>query len=132
MGIDHQMRNCPLRLKFQQLIALEKQGANTLGVNSVELQELDNPEVAITLTRVARVKAGLPLEDKEVKEPEPRQPKTQADWEKEERIRKEFIAFTEEINKENEMARQAEEELQRAVTADLEANALEGPILDGD
>ena len=79
LGTDHQMRNCHLRLKFQQMLAAEKQRTNSVGVNSVELQELDDLEVATILTRAARVPAGLPLEDKEVKEPEPRQPKTQAD-----------------------------------------------------
>lgn len=132
MGIDHQMQNCPLRLKFEQLLASEKQGTNTVGVNSVELQKLDDPEVAAIVMRVARGRAGIPLVDKELKELEPRQPKIQADWQKEERLWNEFIAFTEEIDRENELARQAEEELQRANKADLEANTLEGPTLDKD
>lgn len=98
----------------------------------MELQEIDDQEVATILTRAARVQAGLPLEDKEVKEPKPQQPKTQADWEKEERLRKEFIAFIEEIYRENQLARQAEEALQKANTADLETNAPDGPVLDDD
>ena len=81
-----------------------------MGVDSVELQECDDPEVATILTWAARVRAGLPLEDKEMMEPNPQQSKRQAHWEKEERLRNEFIAFTE-INRENELARQAEEEL---------------------
>ena len=70
------MRNCHLRAKFQQLVAAEKQGANTVGVNNVELQELVDVDVAATLTRAASEKAGLPLEDREIMVPEPRQAKT--------------------------------------------------------
>ena len=121
--LNHQMRICALNLRFLQFVASEKQRANTVGVNSVEVEELDDRKVAVTLTRAARVKTGLSLADKEVKEPEQRQHETETDWELKELIQKELIAFTKGFNKENELA--------RLVTAYLEANAPAGPSFDG-
>ena len=37
LGADHQMHNYPFKLKFQQLMAVEKKDTNTVGVNNVEL-----------------------------------------------------------------------------------------------
>lgn len=55
------MRNCPFWAKFQQLVAAEKQGINTVGVNNVKLQEIEDIEVAATPTWEARAKADLLL-----------------------------------------------------------------------
>ena len=44
-------------------MASNNPGSDIVGVNSVEVQELEDPKVVVTQTRAAQVKADFPLED---------------------------------------------------------------------
>jgi hypothetical protein len=60
--------------RFQKFMANHMSGKPNVGVNGVEIEELNGADVDVALIRAQQAKARIPLKANDFKEKEPRKP----------------------------------------------------------